>query len=224
MSSNPLRGQLGRVCRYLVRSIFDGIEAHSVEEDATSMQPKLPVDGTGRGRATSVFANPFASDPDFRETYKELSAILDTPEEYQDLLPEVKAGVLTKMPENFHWIRMGSQSVELGWDRDALAETKADKIKLTANYYANSKSYRYTSVPIQYKKLTVKDLKPSSLYEMIIQGLRNDKPVFEYTVYIKTPAKGNGAASCYLRGGRFCLSFPVFGALEVQQWPVIGSL
>eukprot|EP00108_Taenia_solium_P002717 TsM_001033500 transcript=TsM_001033500 gene=TsM_001033500 len=125
--------------------------------------------------ATSVFARGFGSNP--------------------EVLPDVKGGLTTELPKYFHWNRVGSRSVELGWDVNALAKTKAEEIKLTANYYIDSVSYRYRTVSIWDRKVTFDGLKPSTFYEMVVRGLEKNEPIFTHTVYIKTAAKGSGAGS-----------------------------
>lgn len=107
-----------------------------------------------------------------------------------NILPNVEDGFTTKLPEHFQWKRVGSRSVDLGWDTKGLANLTADKIKLTAFLRRESTSYVYAAVPIERGKLTLDRLQPSTFYEMLVQALKNDKPVFNSTSYLKTPARG----------------------------------
>ncbi|VDK47264.1 unnamed protein product [Taenia asiatica] len=129
------------------------------------------------------------------DLWDRFSARRNAPDNPKEVFPDVEGGLTTELPKYFHWNRVGSRSVELGWDVNALAKTKADEIKLTANYYTDSLSYRYRTVSIWDKKVTLDGLKPSTFYEMVVQGLQKNEPIFTHTVYIKTPAKGKLAVA-----------------------------
>ncbi|KAL5104290.1 hypothetical protein TcWFU_006176 [Taenia crassiceps] len=166
-----------------------------------------------------LFARRWRSFPERRDAWEKFTGERRNESLYANITSEVEKKLEPQLPEHFHWNRVDNQSVGLGWDAGALANVKADKIKLTARYFANPLVHKDVIVPIGNRNLTLEGLRPSTYYGIVLEGFSNEQPVFTYFSYIKT--KGNGAASCYLRGGRFCLSFPVFGALEVQQWPVI---
>ncbi|VDM27814.1 unnamed protein product, partial [Hydatigera taeniaeformis] len=93
----------------------------------------------------------------------------------KDALSLLENGFATELPKHFHWIRVGSRSVELGWDVGPLSYLKADEMKLTANYYSESVTYVYKSVPFSDGKLTLDGLKPSTFYEMVLEVLKHDK-------------------------------------------------
>ncbi|KAL5965635.1 Oncosphere antigen B [Taenia solium] len=139
--------------------------------------------------ATSVFARGFGSNPGVDDLWNRFSTRRNSPDNPEEVLPDVKGGLTTELPKYFHWNRVGSRSVELGWDVNALAKTKAEEIKLTANYYIDSVSYRYRTVSIWDRKVTFDGLKPSTFYEMVVRGLEKNEPIFTHTVYIKTAAK-----------------------------------
>ncbi|KAL5965633.1 Oncosphere antigen B [Taenia solium] len=109
----------------------------------------------------------------------------------------MQTGYVTELPKHFRWNRVGSRSVELGWDVDALSKLGADEIKLRANYYPapNRVTYKYETVPFSYGKLTLDGLNASTLYEMDMKGLKNNKPVWNHTAYLITPAKGKIAGA-----------------------------
>ncbi|VDK24555.1 unnamed protein product [Taenia asiatica] len=107
-------------------------------------------------------------------------------------MADMQTGFVTELPKHFRWNRVGSRSVEMGWDVGALSTLEADEIKLRANHYpdSNTVTYKYGTVPFSYGKLTLDGLNASTLYEMDIKGLKNNQPIWNHTTYLITPAKG----------------------------------
>ncbi|KAH9279190.1 hypothetical protein ECG_08620 [Echinococcus granulosus] len=116
----------------------------------------------------------------------------------------------TTLPEHFRWIRVGSRSLELGWNATGLAHLHADHIQLTANFYSTYVAYKYISVPISLEKLTLEGLEPSTFYEVVVQAFKGDSQVFKYTGFIRTLAPGEGGAD---RASGFALIFAMAGLL-----------
>ncbi|EUB54863.1 Oncosphere antigen B [Echinococcus granulosus] len=126
------------------------------------------------------------------------------------LMATVTKELNTTLPDHFQWIRVGSRSVELGWDAIGLANLHADQIKLSAYFYSTSVIYKYKAVPILSEKLTLDGLEPSTLYEVVVQALKGDSEAYKYTGYIKTLAPGEDGAE---RTSGFALIFIIAGLL-----------
>ncbi|KAL5104349.1 hypothetical protein TcWFU_008914 [Taenia crassiceps] len=93
--------------------------------------------------------------------------------------PGMGNALVTQLPEHFHWNRVGSQSVELGWDVEAL----------------DPDNYRYAAISFWRGKLTLDGLKPETFYEMVLQPLKDNKPIYNHSSYLTTPKKGVGDAA-----------------------------
>ncbi|VDM36257.1 unnamed protein product [Hydatigera taeniaeformis] len=102
----------------------------------------------------------------------------------------VKDGFVTALPQHYRWIRVGSSSVDLGWDVDALRGLRANEMNLTAYYYTNSINYVHRAVTFSRGKLTLDRLRPSTFYEMLIQPMKNGILIRTHTANLKTLAEG----------------------------------
>ncbi|KAL5104249.1 hypothetical protein TcWFU_003984 [Taenia crassiceps] len=123
------------------------------------------------------------------------SVLAEQNKEGPDASPGMGNALVTQLPEHFHWNRVGSQSVELGWDVEALGPLNADLVKLTARYYADPDNYRYAAISFWRGKLTLDGLKPETFYEMVLQPLKDNKPIYNHSSYLTTPKKGVGDAA-----------------------------